>query len=283
MSRLLASTAVALTVVLIALGWRRFDVPDADELPRATTGGGERQEATRPQRFAFAPADPLHGRSVQALKQAMRDGPLAGALPDGDWACAESGGLRPDVRIRLRMEWYGNQLGPFTADQIGRVLGDEAAAACGPAAGQEAAALWAAYQQALAGQERLGRVSDRRALAEALSSATSHRRAVMGAAWAEAFFGDEERLLAARLAQPQAALANALPSPLPDAAQRESALEAEWAAWQARIDAARSDAAQIEASGDLSEGERHAQLLALIDSRFVPEERVRASALVLRR
>jgi len=175
------------------------------------------------------------------------------------------------------MDWYGNQLGPMSADEIGAVLAAEAAEACGAAAGPQAAQIWRAYQEATLAAAGVISV-DRAAIEKVSQAAAAARRRCMGVEWAEAFFGEDERLLAAQLAKHVPAAP--LPQPLPDADQRTAAVDASWRSWQQRIAEARKEVDALRSDTTLSAETRASQLTALLERRFEPDERLRAAGLL---
>lgn len=226
--------------------------------------------------FPFV-VDPLAKRSLADLRSAARAGVLSGVDPDGAWTCASNGGLRADRRVRERMDWYGNQLGPMSADELALVLAAEAAEACGEAAGPQAAQIWRAYQEATLAAA--GVISaDRAAIEKVSQAAAAARRRCMGVEWAEAFFGDDERLLAAQLAKHVPAAP--LPQPLPDADERTAAVDASWRSWQQRIAEARKEVDALRSDTTLSAETRASRLTALLERRFEPDERLRAAGLL---
>lgn len=219
----------------------------------------------------------LAERTLSELRVAARGGVLAGVEPDGSWVCAADGGLRPDRRIRERMDWYGNQLGPMSADELALVLSAEAAEACGPKAGQDASQVWRAYQDAMVAVAGVV-PADRAALEQSARAAAAARRRGMGPSWAEAFFGDDERLLAAQLAGQGSREVE--PLPLPDAAARSAAVDASWASWRQRIEDAQQAVNQLRNDPSLNAEARAGKFHELIEQRFAETERLRAEGLL---
>lgn len=228
--------------------------------------------------FPFVDRGPRSREALAAVRNRARSGVLEGAEPDGAWICAGRGSLMPDRRVRQRMDWYGNQLGILSVEDLAAVMAAEAVEACGSGADLAARAVWQSYQNAIAsGVTPAGKV-DKAAIARALAAASVARRRAMGEAWGEAFFGEEERALAARLASSEPIVAN--PAPLPDADARVAAVRDEWALWQKRVTEARAEAAAIRNDSTLSDSERSARIKNMIDRSFLPHEKVRAEALL---
>ena len=273
----LASTAAIAAVLALTVFVRAQSDPavhPADQ--QAAAGGPMKAQGTTSAGFPFS-ADPLAKRSLADLLTAARGGVLSGVAPDGEWVCAPSGGLRPDRRVRLRMDWYGNQLGPMSADELAEVLAAEAAEACGIAAGGQARQVWRSYQDATLAAS--GTVpADRVALQKLADAAAAARRRSMGAEWAEAFFGDDERLLAAQLAKNGPV--EPMLQPLPDAGERTVEVEAAWANWRQRIAAAQQEANTLRRDASLSPEALAGKIAELIERRFEAGERARAAGLL---
>jgi lipase chaperone LimK len=125
--------------------------------------------------------------------------------------------------------------------------------------------------------------------AAALFERRTVRREILGAAWAHAFYGEEERALEAEIA---ALNAGVLPGKtvvkatdpvqlaLPDAAQRVAAVDAEWQAWEGRLSAARTQVGDIARARHLSEPQRQQAINDYINANFDERERLRVRALL---
>jgi lipase chaperone LimK len=117
------------------------------------------------------------------------------------------------------------------------------------------------------------------------------RRELLGIAWAEAFYRDEEadlRQLIAKyngqangqdLTTASAAERN-LPTALPDATQRQAEVDAEWQQWSQRLEAARSHIAKLKQAPELSEPQRADAVAAYVNSQFSGSELLRVKALL---
>jgi lipase chaperone LimK len=112
------------------------------------------------------------------------------------------------------------------------------------------------------------------------------RRELLGIAWADAFYREEEDALRQQIAksngQTMAASSQEanLPAVLPDAALRQAEVDAEWQQWRQRLEAARAHVAQLQQAPELSATQRTEAVVAYINSQFSGTELLRAKALL---
>ena len=212
---------------------------------------------------------------------------LANTQPDGDWGISPNGQPQPSMALRRRFDYFLLLQGEQDLGAVAAHIRQQVQAAHGAAAAQQTMAVWDSYlrlqQHRWATQVDMQR---RETWAPALAERILVRRQLLGAAWANAFYGDEEDALQQMIAQansglpiaPTAQFAN--PSPLPDAAQRTAAHQAQWQAWEQRVSAARSHTQQLRSAPELSDPQRSEAINAYINQQFSGSELLRAKALL---
>ena len=223
---------------------------------------------------------------------------LQGAALDGDWGLDARGVLRPGLGVRRRFDQLLTLQGEASLPELRALVGDgarEAARAAGladaAAAGRavELQALWDRYVALLAHPwQRHPRIDDAASLAAALAERQPVRRAQLGAAWAEAFYGEEELALLTLLRDMEAGGAAAPATPalidrerLDPAAQArlDAELQAQ-ADWRRRLDLARTERARLAGEAGLSDPQRRAAWERWRDTHFDAGERPRVEALL---
>jgi lipase chaperone LimK len=184
---------------------------------------------------AVAPeADPR----VPAASRGPLPASLAGTDPDGSLERDAAGRFRPTPDTRRLFEYYLSASGEEPLDVIrGRIL-LRAAAELPPAAAAEAAALlddYLALRAALQAQNEAGLAPD--TLERRLQWSRELRREYLGAAAADALFGEDERVTALELER-----RDVLADPALGEEEREARLEAIEARMPERVRAARERA-----------------------------------------
>lgn len=254
-------------------------------------------------------------RSVTQVRQALFErGSLRGVQPDGGFRLDAQGRLMPDRAVRRRFDQLLTTLGEATIEELGALLQQQARAELGSDDGAaQVMAVWERYLQlqrqlAPAGGTSSPPTAD--SLALALQERTRQRRLVLGNDWAEAFYGDEEAALQARLSRDAEAAspapgrdsqATTLPSAArapqpgedlaalqrqreatlgPEAAARLQALDQAQAAWAQKVAEAQSQVTRLQGAAELSAVQRQQAIDQLIESRFAPQERLRARAVL---
>jgi lipase chaperone LimK len=163
----------------------------------------------------------------------------------------------------------------------------QVSAAHGALAAQQIVALWHSYLQ-LQQKQWKTQVDMLRPTtwASALTERSQARRELLGIAWADAFYREEEDTLRQQIAKSNGQTVAAstqeanLPAVLPDAALRQAEVDAEWQQWQRRLEAARAQVAQLQQAPELSATQRTEAVAAYINSQFSGTELVRAKALL---
>lgn len=238
------------------------------------------------------PARPLPmkapGPEVAALQDSApaRAASLQGSDWDGDWALDPGSGLpMPSLRLRQRFDHLLSQLGERPLSAIRAQLQQRLQAdRLSPAAQAAVLARFDAYLAVQQFRYLLAvDLQQPHSWAAALAERQRVRRQLLGAAWAEAFYGDEERALQRSLAQLRGEV-QAAPEPEPprhpQAAEREAAAEAAWAQWEQRLATARTHWAQLQAEPSLSAPQREAQWSHYLQQRFDASEALRVRGLV---
>lgn len=228
---------------------------------------------------------------------------FAGTSPSGDW-CVSDGTLRPCQGLRQRFEYYLLALGIVPAGDIRALVDDEARRAQGDRIAGEIMSIWDRY---LALRSKPLRAvfdqNDRSTWMPVFEERQALRRQIMGIAWADAFFAEEERHFrdySARLdageppaADPGAPVPRMSSGHDPEAvraervarygqagADRLAAADAAWADWERRLGAARAEKARLMGDGQLSDVQRLQAMQAHVAARFTAEETKRVKALL---
>ncbi|MCA6214917.1 hypothetical protein KGA65_00010 [Ideonella sp. B7] len=287
--------------------------PSPSASPLGTTAAGA-QPATLEAVAALQPNPSRVQRSVAQVRQALYErGSLRGAQPDGGFRLDAQGRLVPNQAVRRRFDQLLTTLGEATVEELGALLQHQARTELGSEDG--AAQVMAVWERYLQLQRQLAPTSTTSpptadSLALALQERARQRRLVLGNDWAEAFYGDEEAALQARLKRdaltPAAASADKLPdSGLPAAAraphpgedltalqrQREAtlgpeaaarlqALDQAQAAWTQKVAEVRRQITQLRGAAELSALQRQQAIDQLVEARFAPEEQRRARAVL---
>lgn len=208
---------------------------------------------------------------------------LAGTKPDGDWSLDRAGRLQPQRAVRLRFDYHLSRLGERSMLVLASGVREEAERELGHAAAVELMALWERYLilQQQPSSERLDPLQPQRARA-LLAEQQRLRRLHLGAAWAQAFYAEEEAaLLAWLVAREQGQSIAQTESPRhPEAAEREAALQAEWADWERRLAQAGMELDRLRRAPELSAPQREQAAERLLETAFKPTERLRARALL---
>jgi lipase chaperone LimK len=221
---------------------------------------------------------------------------LAGTQPDGDWGMAAQGRLVPSRALRQRFDYYLSLIGELSlADLRALVLQDAQQNLQQPALGQ-AMTLWDQYVQLQ--QHAWKHAVDLRqpsTWSAALVERQIMRRQLLGANVAHAFYADEESALqsmlgrvnsgalAGQAAAFEAGQAHSSPQAVavhPQAQEREAQLQAQWQAWEARLDAARSQVQAYNQAPELSVPQRRQAIETYLSQQFQGAELSRARSLL---
>ncbi len=227
----------------------------------------------------------------------LQSSSLTGTEVDGSWALDAQDRLQPSLLLRRRFDYFLSLLGEQDVTTLRAMVDSRVRHAHSPASAQSVMALWDRYVQLqqypwksqinLDTPAQWNAVSQERYLV---------RREILGPAWADAFYKEEEDQLREWIAgftsadqgsrmQRHAAKADTAPLPaqsplLPDAQQREAQLQVQWAQWDARLQAARVHQQSIQQSPELSALQRQAALDRYMTEHFTPVEKPRAEAML---
>jgi lipase chaperone LimK len=210
---------------------------------------------------------------------------------DGDWSIGANGQAQPSRALRRRFDYLLLQQGEVALDSVANQMRQQVQKAHGELAAQQIMALWDSYlrlqQHAWSTQVDMQRPDT---WASALAERSTVRRQLLGAAWADAFYGDEENELRQMIAQtssgmPVSSAATAAaqataPVALPDAAQRTAEHEAQWQQWEQRLATARSRVQQLRSAPELSSPQRHEAISTYLHQQFTGAELLRVKALL---
>ena len=242
-------------------------------------------------RFLIADGDgteQIRSHSAQDTDLSLQTSSLADTQADGAWSIGANGQAQPNMALRRRFDYFlllqgERSLAALTAEIQRQVL-----AAHGAIAAQQVLALWRSYLQ-LQQKQWATQVDMRQpsSFASALAERSQVRRELLGIAWADAFYRDEEDALRQQIARfntpemtVQATPESNQPVALPDATARQAAVDAEWQQWRQRLETARTQVARLQQAPELSAIQRTEAVAVYINSQFSGTELLRAKALL---
>ena len=275
-------------------------------------------QAPRPALLDPAPgAVAAASRSVAEIEQRLFvQGSLRGSALDGDWGVDAQGRLQPSRALRRRFDQLLSTLGEVGVDELGRWLQARARAELRAEAADEVMLVWERYLQLQRRSYRWGLDGrDSNGWQAALAERQTARREILGRAWADAFYADEEEALRRTMAARESrsatrdeagAAAAAGVAVLPElarapaagvdaqqlfeqrrqalglaAAQRLAAEDAAQADWEARLAAARAELVRLRQAAELSPPQRQQAADDWIAAHFsAGGEQLRARALL---
>jgi lipase chaperone LimK len=288
------SSVAALGVVAAALAVLVYAAMMIFKPVDQPTSAPKRLENTSGSRFLIADGDGTEQvRQSLVVDKAdkglnLQESSLADTQTDGSWSIGPNGQAQPSVALRRRFDYFLLLQGERAIPALTADIQRQVSAAHGPLAAQQIMALWASYlqlqQHRWATQVEMQRPST---WSSALTERSMLRRELLGIAWADAFYRDEEndlrQLIARSNGQDLTTTATAernLPSVLPDALQRQAEVDTEWQQWSQRLEAARSQIAKLQQAPELSEPQRADAVAAYVTSQFSGSELLRAKALL---
>jgi lipase chaperone LimK len=231
--------------------------------------------------------DTVQSTEATQTTEPTRPSSLANTQPDGDWSIGPNGQPQPSIALRRRFDYFLLLQGEQDLSTLAAQMRQQLQAAHGAAAAQTIMGLWVSYLQ-LQQHNWTTQVNMQRSetWAPALAERSAVRRQLLGSAWAEAFYGDEERALRQTIAQANSGLPitpttqPSDPVALPNAAERLAEHQAQWQQWEQRINTARSRVQQLRSAPELSEPQRNEAITAYLSQQFSGTELVRAKALL---
>lgn len=239
----------------------------------------------------------------QARARLFQQGSFKGTEPAGNW-CVGAGQLTPCAELRTRFEYYFLGLGEVSVQDLRTLVEDEARRAHGEALAAAIMAVWDRYWQLRSHAWRSVFVqSDPGTWRPAFEEQRMVRRQILGEDWARAFYADDEVRFKQLMAQVESGQPPAIDpgEPVPQmapgkdpaavhaervarygqaAADRLAKADAEWADWERRLAAARSEWERLKASPQLSELQRKQDMDGHIQAHFQPDEHARVRALL---
>lgn len=239
---------------------------------------------------------------VRVLK-VWESGSLRGSDLDGDWGTWVDGQLQPSASLRRRFDYLLTALGEVQPSDLRHWIEQELSAQMSAGAARQVLAVWDRYitlQQH--GFNQQANPNDAATWQPALAERSATRRQVLGADWAEAFYGDEERafvtftaeLTAQRAAGTPQAEVDLLTGPPSEAlqaqrvqqfgaeaAERLRAEDMAWAEWERRLQGARQQMQTLAAAPELSALQRSQAQETYLTQNFSGHELVRARALLM--
>ena len=271
--------------------------PDAEASPWSLPGIGKPFDRTS--------AAPMPARSAEEVRALLfKKGTLQGTEAAGEWCVTASHQLQPCQGLRSRFEYYLLGLGQVSIDDIRLLIKDDARHLHGDKLADEIMALFDKYWK-IRTYEWTNHFtqSDRGSWMPVFEEQKSVRRQILGRPWAEAFFGEDEKHFQASFAQlesgqpvaadpgepvpqmapgkdPAAVRAERVTRYGEEAADRLSKVDAEWAEWDRRVNAARAELSRLQASTNLSEKQRKDEMSNYIAANFQGTELIRIKGLV---
>ncbi len=290
-----AQTAIIFVVITALAGLVYFAFGPLGAPDRAvdkTTGQADLQLPHPPSLLAVGRhgADAQTNLAASGAAQPPEPNSLANTQLDGDWGVGPNGQPQPSMALRRRFDYFLLLQGEQDLNAVATRIRQLVQAAHGAAAAQQIMAVWDSYlrlqQQRWATQVDMQR---RETWSPALAERSLVRRQLLGAAWAQAFYADEENALRQMIAQANSGLPATATAPvaqptdpiaLPDAAQRMAAHQAQWQEWEQRVGTARSRIAQLRSAPELSDPQRSDAIALYINQQFSGNELLRAKALL---
>jgi lipase chaperone LimK len=285
-----AATIFAAVALLIGLTYFVFVSANPSDRDGHTLANQSGLHLPRPPSLLAAGG---HGGDAQAIPSTanapeFQQAPsLANTQADGDWGIGPNGQAQPSRALRRRFDYLLLQQGEVALGSLANRIRQQVQSAHGAVAAQQIMALWDNYlllqQHAWTTQVDMQRPST---WANALAERSTVRRQLLGPAWADAFYGDEDNELRQMIAQtssglPVSSVAPAhAPTALPDAAQRTAQHEAQWQQWEQRLEAARGRVQQLSSAPELSDPQRQEAISSYLSQQFNGAELVRAKALL---
>lgn len=301
------------TALIVAMAWYlacgdcRRDTPNV-AVAAAPSSIHPPQELT--QRRAASPdaaALPASAaRTTAYLEQALFvKGSLRGTAPP-PWGVGRDEPLKPNRALRDRFDYYLLAMGEASLEELTALVREHADRDLGLRTSGEVMQLWARYLQL---QQHafavVARPEDAMSMQAALQERHQIRQGILGAHWAEAFYGDEEQQLATDIDHkikgvkieadgPPALMMAPAPGTDPrqvmqqrsakfgaEAAQRLAELDREESEWTRRIEAAKAKVQSLKAAPELSGPQRDTAISQYLNEAFPnASDRLRAGGLV---
>ncbi len=244
-------------------------------------------------------------RSAEAVRDRLfKEGSFAGTRPPTDWCVTTDLQLKACPDLRGLFEYYILGLGEVTIEDIRLLIDDEARRAHGDQLAAEIMAIFDKYWQIRTYDWKNKFIQgDRSTWLPVFEEQKSVRRRILGAEWAEAFFADDEKHFKEYYAQLESGLP---PPPHPgepvpqmepgkdpaavraervarygeEAAARLDAVDAQWADWDRRLAAARTEWTRLQGQNNLSDTQKQDEMQRYVNTHFQDKEQLRVRALL---
>jgi hypothetical protein len=169
------------------LGWHGV----AEHLPSLGLAGDEEGEASMPPGVV----EQLQAMTPDAIRNRLfQEGSLVGTQPAGDWCINAQQQFQPCEGLRQRFEYYLLGLGEVGVADVRALIEDDARKSLGEAQSAQIMALFDKYWQIRTYDwKNHFTQSDRTTWLPVFEEQRTVRRQIMGGAWADAFFLEEEQ------------------------------------------------------------------------------------------
>lgn len=250
-------------------------------------------------------ADAAPARSPEQVRNRLyKEGSFAGTEPSGEWCVTTDKLLKPCKGLRGRFEYYILGLGEVSIAEIRGLVQDEVRRDHGDKVAAEITDLFDKYWKIRTYDWKNQFVqSDRSTWMPVFEEQKSVRRQLLGQAWAEAFFSDDEKHFLEYFAQLESGQPAApdVGEPVPqmeagkdpgavraervtrygeDAADRLEAVDKQWDDWERRLSAARSEWDRIKVANNLSDSQKQSEMQRYVDENFQDKDKIRVKALL---
>jgi lipase chaperone LimK len=240
----------------------------------------------------------------QIRHKLFKEGSFAGTEPSGEWCVGMDQKLKPCEGLRGRFEYYILGIGEVTIEEIRLLIEDEARRAHGEKLAGEIMTIFDRYWKIRTYEWKNKFIqSDRSTWMPVFEEQKSVRRQILGQEWAEAFFADDESHFKAYYAQlesgtpapphpgepvpqmepgkdPAAVRAERVARYGEEAAARLDAVDAQWADWERRLAAARTEWSRIQGMANLSESQKQDEMDRYVQANFQGKDQLRVRALL---
>ena len=274
--------ALAFSVCLVGWVWLLWPLlvrPDEPGAPSRLTPQAPRSEQLSRSEL------PDPAAALEAAPPSLGSTALQAAELPGRWALNSAGEIQPSADLRKRFDHLLSRLGDQNLLQLRASMQQQVTEEAGPAAAEQVVALWDRYLRLLLWPWKTEVELDRPdTWRDALNERSRIRRDLLGPAFAEAFFGADEREFLRWIESRAPAASSALSSPLPveahDPASREAALSQEWQRWEQRLEASRRTLEQVQQAPELNPQQRRQAVQRHFAEAYQGNERQRAEALL---
>lgn len=240
----------------------------------------------------------------QVRTRLFQEGSFQGTEPAGEWCVADGQTLKPCNGLRSRFEYFVLGLGEVSIAEIRGLIQDEARKAHGDKLAAQIVELFDKYWKIRTYDWTHHFVqTDRSTWMPVFEEQKSVRRQILGVAWAEAFFAEDEKHFLEYFAQlesgqppppdpgepvpqmdpgkdPAAVRAERVARYGEEAADRLSKVDAEWADWDRRLSAARSEWERLQAAPNLSDAQKKDEMNRYVNENFQGKDVIRVKGLV---